>query len=62
MLGIALETSAVIVGIRLAVLAITHSNLGPFVEEDRYLIPVAGVALILVAMKKLYETIRDGVK
>jgi hypothetical protein len=47
-------------GVRLAVVAISASDLGPFESQDRVFIPLAGLALVLVSAKAIYEIMRDG--
>jgi len=50
-------STAITTGVRLGVIAITASSLGPFPEEDRLFIPLAGVALILVALREIAKTL-----
>lgn len=58
--GIVAPTTAVTAGVRLAVVAISASDLGPFESQDRVFIPLAGLALVLVSAKAIYEIMRDG--
>jgi len=56
---IVVTTTAVTAGVRLVVVAISSDNLGPFRSEDRVFIPLAGVTLILVSVREIYEVFRD---
>ena len=57
---LALGTTGVIEGVRLCIVALTSSNLGPFSSEDRLFIPAAGVTLFLVSAQALANTLRSG--
>jgi hypothetical protein len=56
---IVVTTTAVTAGVRLVVVAISSDSLGPFRSEDRVFIPLAGVTLILVSVREIYEVFRD---
>lgn len=58
--GIVAPTTAITAGVRLAVVAISASNLGPFESEDRVFIPLAGLALVLVSARAIYDVMRSG--
>jgi hypothetical protein len=58
--AIVAPTTAITAGVRLGVVAITAKNLGPFVSEDRVFIPLAGLALLLVSTKAIYDVMRAG--
>lgn len=58
--GIVAPTTAVTAGVRLGVVAITASSLGPFESQDRVFIPLAGLALVLVSAKAIYDVMRNG--
>ena len=60
--SIVATSTAITAGIRLAVVAISADELGPFVSEDRVFIPLAGLALVLVSTKAIYLVMRDGVR
>ena len=51
-------STALIAGV-LLVVAITSASLGPFRAEDRFFIPMAGLGLILVSEKEIFEVIAD---
>lgn len=59
-ISIVATSTGVIAGVRLAVVAITAHDLGPFESQDRVFIPLAGVTLILVSSRLIYATIRKG--
>jgi hypothetical protein len=42
------------------VVAISTTSLGPFESQDRVFIPLAGLALILVSAKAIYNEMRRG--
>jgi hypothetical protein len=52
-------STALIAGVRLVVVAITSASLGPFRAEDRFFIPLAGLALIVVSREEIVEVISD---
>lgn len=58
--GIVAPTTAITAGVRLAVVSISANSLGPFESEDRVFIPLAGLALVLVSARAIYEVMRDG--
>jgi hypothetical protein len=58
--GIVAPTTAMTAGVRLAVVSVSASNLGPFESQDRVFIPLAGLALVLVSAKAIYEVMRGG--
>ncbi len=60
--AIVAPTTAVTAGVRLGVVAISANNLGPFSSDDRVFIPLAGLALVLVSAKAIYEVVRDGAR
>lgn len=59
-MAIVAPTTAITAGVRLGVVAVSAHNLGPFVAEDRVFIPLAGLALVLVSARAIYEVIRDA--
>ncbi|MGH2878563.1 MAG: hypothetical protein ACRDK4_03015 [Solirubrobacteraceae bacterium] len=58
--GIVAPTTAITAGVRLGAVSISAGNLGPFESEDRVFIPLAGLALILVSARAIYDVMRDG--
>jgi hypothetical protein len=61
-ISIVVPTTAVTAGIRVAVVAISARNVGPFLSEDRVFIPLAGLALVLVSARAIYTVMRDGIR
>jgi hypothetical protein len=57
---IVVATTALTAGVRLMVVAISASSLGPFESQDRVFIPLAGLALILISAKEIHAVMQDG--
>jgi len=57
---LALGTTGVTEGVRLCIVALTSSDLGPFSNEDRLFIPAAGVTLFFLSAQALANTLRNG--
>jgi hypothetical protein len=57
---IVVATTAFTAGVRLMVVAISASSLGPFESQDRVFIPLAGLALILISAKEIYAVMQEG--
>jgi hypothetical protein len=61
-ISVVATSTGVIAGVRLAVVAVSADDLGPFQSQDRIFIPLAGVTLILVSSRLIYATIREGIR
>jgi hypothetical protein len=57
---IVVATTALTAGVRLMVVAISASSLGPFESQDRVFIPLAGLALILISAKEISAVMQEG--
>jgi hypothetical protein len=57
---IVVATTALTAGVRLMVVAISASSLGPFESQDRVFIPLAGLALILISAKEISTVMQEG--
>jgi hypothetical protein len=57
---IVVSTTALTADVRLMVVAISTSNLGPFESQDRVFIPLAGLALVLISAKEIYVVMQEG--
>jgi hypothetical protein len=60
--GIVAPTTAITAGIRLGVVSVSAGTLGPFESQDRVFIPLAGLALVLVSAKAIYDVMYAGCK
>jgi hypothetical protein len=57
-----LTTTAITNGVRMGIIAVTATNVAPFTDEDRFFIPLAGFALIIVSVREVYEVFAESTK